>query len=79
MAALFRNLPPDTMSGVSKIEFAKRFGCSMEQVYGTALEKLMAQKVLSVSGDQVSLTSYGVDVSNYVLSEFLLDEAYSEE
>lgn len=65
--------------GVSKREFAKRFGCSMDRVYGTALEKLMGQKVLAVSGDQVRLTPYGVDVSNYVLSEFLLEEGYAEE
>lgn len=62
--------------GVSKREFAKRFGCSIDQVYGNVLEKLMGQKVLAVSDDWVRLTPYGVDVSNYVLSEFLMEEGY---
>ena len=37
------------------------------------LEKLMSEGLLESDGDYIRLTELGIDVSNYVLSEFLIE------
>ena len=61
------------MQGVSGSEFLSRFGQNMWNVYGTVLEKLTEQGLLAVEAPFIRLTDLGIDVSNMVLSEFLLD------
>lgn len=61
-----------TMKGVSKAEFAKTYQQTMESVYGKVLEEMQKKGLLLVGEDQVCLTDAGIDVSNYVMSEFLL-------
>ena len=61
------------MQGVSGSEFLSRFGQNMWNVYGTVLEKLTEQGLLEVEAPFIRLTDLGIDVSNMVLSEFLLD------
>lgn len=41
--------------------------------YQKTVEKLLADKLIEVSGDYIRLTELGIDVSNYVLSEFLVE------
>jgi oxygen-independent coproporphyrinogen-3 oxidase len=40
--------------------------------YQKTVEKLMAEKLIELDGDCIRLTELGIDVSNYVLSQFLL-------
>ena len=61
------------MKGVSGSEFLERFGQNMWNVYGDALKKLEQQGLIEVDAPMVRLTELGIDVSNVVLSEFLLD------
>lgn len=58
--------------GVSKAEFSNRFGVSMEEVYKEVLEKHEKEGLLEVEGDHVRLTEAGLDVSNYVMSDFIM-------
>lgn len=58
------------MQGVSKSEFARTFGCSMESIYGEVLEKHTRNGLL-FNEDFVRLTPKGIDVSNYVMADFL--------
>lgn len=58
--------------GVSKDDFMEKFGCSMDEIYGSVLKKLEEQGLLETEGKQVRLTTYGLDVSNRVWVEFLL-------
>ena len=60
------------MKGVSGSEFLERFGQNMWNVYGDALKKLEQQGLIEVDAPMVRLTELGIDVSNVVLSEFLL-------
>ena len=62
------------IQGVSKTKFLKQFGIKMEQVYGEVLEKMEKQGLLINGNEQVRLTEKGLDVSNYVMAEFLFDE-----
>lgn len=61
------------MKGVSGSEFLDRFGQNMWNVYGDALKKLEQQGLIEADAPMVRLTELGIDVSNVVLSEFLLD------
>ena len=61
------------MKGVSGSEFLDRFGQNMWNVYGDALKKLEKQGLIEVEAHMFPLTELVTDVSNVVLSEFLLD------
>lgn len=60
--------------GVSGSEFLERFGQNMWNVYGSALKKLREQKLIETEMPWVRLTELGMDVSNRVFQEFLIDE-----
>lgn len=61
------------MQGVSRKEFMRQFGCSMESVYGAVMEKLLKDGLIQNIGlDRIGLTRYGIDISNYVMAQFLL-------
>ena len=61
--------------GISRSEFEERFGVSFDEVYREVLSRLMEQKLLAENQfhDRIYLTSRGIDVSNRVLAEFLLE------
>ena len=59
------------IEGVSKEIFKLSFGQEIEKVYGTVIDKMCVRKLLEVNGDYIRLTESGIDVSNYVMSEFI--------
>lgn len=60
------------MEGVSQRCFEAQFGTSVEKVYGEVLQSMIDKLLLEKEGDFIRLTEQGIDVSNYVMSEFLL-------
>lgn len=58
--------------GVSDIDFAARFGIKIRSIYGPQIDKLIENGLLKEEGSRIVLTDWGIDISNYVLSEFLL-------
>lgn len=60
------------MRGVSGSTFYERFGLNLWSVYGDVIARLEQQGLLEVQKPRVRLTEFGIDVSNRVLSEFLL-------
>lgn len=58
--------------GVSEIDFVALFGVRLESVYGPVIERLKKNGLLKQEGVWYALTEWGMDVSNFVLSEFLL-------
>lgn len=59
-------------AGVRRDRFAARFGRPLEDVYGDVIRRHIAQGVLERTEEEVRLTKRGVDVSNYVLADYLL-------
>ena len=57
--------------GVSKKHFFDVFGVKMDLVYGETIRKLVKQQLLVIEKERVRLTEHGIDISNYVMSEFL--------
>jgi oxygen-independent coproporphyrinogen-3 oxidase len=59
------------MKGISVKTFYEKFDKSYEDVYGKVSDKLLAQGLLEKEKDCIYLTERGIDISNYVMSEFL--------
>ncbi|MCF2641091.1 oxygen-independent coproporphyrinogen III oxidase [Roseburia hominis] len=59
--------------GVSQAQFLNQFGLSIENVYGKVLTKLQREGLLAKKDGRIFLTEQGLDVSNYVMAQFLLD------
>lgn len=57
--------------GVSRTEFFESFRKDMENVYGEVLKELSGKGLIE-SSERIKLTSFGRDVSNYVMAQFLL-------
>ena len=60
-------------NGVSAREFAACFGTELESVYGEVFKRHYRQKTMQKNGDRICLTKRGMDVSNYVMADFLFD------
>lgn len=60
--------------GVSIREFERRFGIPMNRVYGTVIRSYIGQGLLKIEQDRLMLTERGIDVSNSVMADFLLEE-----
>ena len=58
--------------GISAKEFKERFGRNIYEVYARPLEKLSKDGLIMINGDNIRLTSQGIDVSNMALANFLL-------
>lgn len=59
------------MDGISKEEFYARFGRRIEAVYGPILDKYQKQGLLEIVGDNVHLTTLGIDISNVIFVDFI--------
>ena len=59
--------------GVSMERFRKLFSRDIRQVYGPIIEKYEKLSLLEEEGDHLKLTEKGLDVSNTVMAEFLID------
>ena len=67
------------MRGVSRKEFERRFKKSMDEVYAEVIAKYIGLGLLTEADGWVRLTKKGIDVSNQVLADFLLDVEDQEE
>ena len=62
------------MCGISRIDFEERFKKDIYEVYGPVLNKYIDQGLLATYEDRIYLTDKGIDVSNVVLADFILDK-----
>ncbi len=60
------------IEGVSVNKFKQYFGIDMEDVYGNIITNFTKENLLLLEGDKLRLSGKGLNVSNYVMSEFLL-------
>lgn len=60
-------------AGVSLSEFERRFGISAKEIYPGLMETFVKEKAARFEGDRFVLTDYGLDVSNYIMAQFLQD------
>ena len=58
--------------GISKADFQRCFGCTIESVYGDVLEKYESMEMLLEKDGKIFLSREGIHVSNSIMAEFLL-------
>ena len=59
------------MEGVSMEKFERYFGKPYMEVYGKVQKRMEDKRFLINDNGYVKLTEFGIDLSNYVMSEFL--------
>lgn len=62
------------MEGVSKEEFYRRFGITISAQYESVIRKYTALNLLKEDEDNIALTAHGIEVSNSIMSDFILDK-----
>lgn len=62
------------IKGVSKNNFFLKFNQPIEDIYNKELLKSEQENLLYIGKDSIYLTEKGIDLSNVVMSRFLLDE-----
>ena len=60
--------------GISTECFRQTFGLTVELVYGPVLEQQIADQLWRKEDGRIFLTERGLDVSDYVMAQFLLDK-----
>ncbi|NPV42902.1 MAG: oxygen-independent coproporphyrinogen III oxidase [Firmicutes bacterium] len=59
------------ISGVNKLEFYRRFGYGINDIYGQRIESLKSKGLIEETEDHIMLTSLGLDLANEVFIELL--------
>jgi oxygen-independent coproporphyrinogen-3 oxidase len=62
------------IDGISRADFMNMFGIDIEAIYGPIITALRNQGFMDAKEGRLFLTDVGIDVSNQVLSKFLLDK-----
>ncbi|MEN8077091.1 radical SAM family heme chaperone HemW [Clostridioides difficile] len=62
------------LCGISLSKFKRKFGVDIKSIYGAIIEKNIKDNLLKIKGDFMYLTSKGVELSNVVMSDFILDK-----
>ncbi|MGL5380838.1 radical SAM family heme chaperone HemW [Clostridium sp.] len=62
------------INGISKREFITRFGIDIKSIYGEVIEKNKERKLLEEDNENIRLTEKGIELSNSVMSEFILEK-----
>ena len=61
-------------SGISTSEFSQRFGHDFYKIYPGVCDRFVEAKMMVIDGDIIRLTNAGLDLSNYIMSDFILTE-----
>ncbi|HHW00501.1 MAG TPA: oxygen-independent coproporphyrinogen III oxidase [Clostridiaceae bacterium] len=59
------------IEGISTVEFRKKFGCDISDIYGRQLLKLTERGLIEQKGNNIMLTGKGLDLANQVFIEFV--------
>ena len=60
------------INGIEKSDFYRAFGFTVDHIYGKIVRKLQDQELIVDTPTRLFLTERGLDLSNYVLAQFLL-------
>ncbi len=63
------------ISGIDLLRFKKKFGIDINSIYKEVIEKNIKDGLLVVKEDKMFLTAKGMELSNSVMSDFILDKS----
>ena len=61
------------IEGIKMGEFKKRFNLDITEIYKEVIEKNISTNLLEIKGGNLRLTEKGIELSNYVMSDFILE------
>lgn len=61
------------LDGIDELDFYKRWGHEINYYYGDVIKGLISDNLITHNKNMISLTRKGIDISNYVLSQFLFE------
>lgn len=64
--------------GINVARFKEKFNISIESIYRSAIEKNIERKLIKIDNSRMLLTSKGMELSNEVMSDFILEKASDE-
>ena len=62
------------VSGIDLLKFKKKFGVDINSIYKEVIEKNIKDRLLVVEENKMFLTTKGMELSNSVMSDFILDK-----
>ena len=62
------------LEGIYKDDFAKLVGNDIYDIYSKEINKMVNEGLLKDHGSRIALTKKGIDISNYVMREFIKDK-----
>lgn len=62
------------LCGINLSKFKRKFGVDIKSIYGAIIEKNIKDNLLEVEDDFMYLTYKGIELSNVVMSDFILDK-----
>lgn len=62
------------LKGIDLVKFKKKFGANIGSIYSKAIEKNIKDGLLILNNNNMFLTTKGIELSNYVMSDFILDK-----
>ena len=68
---MFMNLR--MINGINENEFKRRFNKDIDDIYRSVIEKHIKNKLLKRENGRIFLTDKGIELSNYVMSDMILD------
>lgn len=74
--AEFMYLGMRMMRGVSRGDFRLQFGRQLDNVYGGVINKYSSSGHIIDDGENIRLSQAGIDVSNYIFADFILEDNY---
>ncbi|WP_250859871.1 radical SAM family heme chaperone HemW [Oceanirhabdus seepicola] len=63
------------IEGINKLNFKRRFEKDIYSIYGDIISKHVNNKLIEDDGENIKLTPQGIQLSNMVMSDFILDKA----
>lgn len=66
-----------TGDGISKAEFEERFGVKFDDIFGNVAKRYIDEQMLSENNGRIALTRRGIDVSNVIMADFILDKNFT--
>lgn len=62
------------LNGIDILKFEKKFGVDIGSIYGKVIEKNIKDGLLNLNNNNMVLTAKGIELSNYVMSDFILEK-----
>ena len=62
------------LSGIDLLKFNRKFGADIYSIYKNVIEKNIDDGLLIINKDRMYLTTKGVELSNRVMSDFILEK-----